>query len=42
VLHIGPHRTMPAQPNQKVCPAAHRGLLVRATADSAVRSNALP
>jgi len=33
---------MPAQPNQKVCPAAHRGLLVRATADSAVRSNALP
>ena len=42
VLHIGSHRTMPAQPNQKVCPAAHRGLLVRATADGAVRSNALP
>ncbi len=41
VLHIGSSRTMPAQVNQKVCPGAHKGLLVRATADGAVRSNAL-
>lgn len=40
-LHIGSSRTMPAQLNQKVCPGAHKGLLVRATADGAVRSNAL-
>jgi len=42
VLHVGSHRTMTAKPGQKVCPGAHRGLLVRATADGAVRSNALP
>ncbi|HUK98885.1 MAG TPA: DUF4430 domain-containing protein [Gaiellaceae bacterium] len=41
VLHIGSKRTMTAQANTKVCPGAHKGLLVRATADGAVRSNAL-
>jgi hypothetical protein len=41
VLHVGSSRTMPAQLNQKVCPGAHKGLLVRVTADDAVRSNAL-
>jgi Domain of unknown function (DUF4430) len=41
VLHIGSSRTLPAKLNQKVCPGAHKGLLVRATADDAVRSNAL-
>jgi len=42
VLHVGSHRTVPATTAQKVCPGAHKGLLVRATADGAVRSNALP
>ena len=41
VLHVGSRRTMPAQAGQKVCPGSHKGLLVRATADGAVRSNAL-
>jgi hypothetical protein len=41
VLHVGSSRTMPARLNQKVCPGVHTGLLVRATADEAVRSNAL-
>ena len=41
VLHVGSSRTIAAKPNQKVCPGPHRGLLVRATADEAVRSNAL-
>ena len=40
-LHIGSSRTMAAQTGRKVCPGAHKGLLVRATADGAVRSNAL-
>ena len=41
VLHIGSSRTMPARSNRKLCPGTHKGLLVRATADDAVRSNAL-
>src|SRR5262249_38091707 len=41
VLHIGSSKTMAAKAGQKACPAAHRGRLVRATADGAVRSNAL-
>jgi hypothetical protein len=41
VLHIGSSRTMAARAGQKACPGAHKGLLVRATADGAVRSNAL-
>jgi hypothetical protein len=41
VLHIGSSRTTAAQAGQKACPGAHKGLLVRATADGAVRSNAL-
>lgn len=40
-LHVGSSRTMAAQTGLKVCPGAHKGLLVRATADGAVRSNAL-
>jgi len=41
VLHIGSSKTMAAKAGQKACPAPHKGLLVRATADGAVRSNAL-
>ncbi len=41
VLHIGSKATSPAKAGQKVCLEPHRGLLVRATADGAVRSNAL-
>jgi hypothetical protein len=41
VLHVGSSRTMPDRLNQKVCPGMHKGLLVRATADDAVRSTAL-
>ena len=41
VLHVGGSRTVAAKLNQKVCPGPHRGLLVRATADGAVRSNAV-
>jgi Domain of unknown function (DUF4430) len=42
VLHVGSKRTMPAKLGAKVCPGAHKGLLVRVTAEGAVRSNALP
>ena len=41
VLHIGLKATSPAKAGQKVCLESHKGLLVRATADGAVRSNAL-
>jgi hypothetical protein len=40
-LHLGSRRTA-AMPNGRACVRAHRGLLVRATLDGAVRSNALP
>jgi hypothetical protein len=41
VLHVGSRRAV-ATHGGRACPAAHRGLLVRATMDGAVRSNALP
>jgi hypothetical protein len=41
VLHVGLTVTAPAKVGQKVCLEPHKGLLVRATADGAVRSNAL-
>jgi len=41
VLHVGTRTTATAQIGKKTCVAAHRGLLVRATADGAIRSNAL-
>ena len=41
LMHIGSSRTTAARTGQKVCPGPHTGLLVRATADGAVRSNAL-
>jgi Domain of unknown function (DUF4430) len=41
VLHVGGSRTVPATLNTKVCVGPHRGLLVRATATNAIRSNAL-
>lgn len=41
VVHVGSRRTIAATLDRKVCPGPHRGLLVRATADGAVRSNAL-
>jgi hypothetical protein len=41
VLHVGSKRTMPAKTDTSVCPGLHRGLLVRATAPDAVRSNAV-
>lgn len=41
VLHIGSKRTVGAKQNVQVCPGPHPGVLVRATADGAVRSNAV-
>jgi hypothetical protein len=41
VLHVGSKRALPAKPNVAVCPGPHPGLLVRATAGGAVRSNAV-
>jgi len=40
-FHIGSKRTIAGQPNVDVCPGPHPGLLVRATATNAVRSNAV-
>ena len=40
-FHIGSKKTIDAQPNVDVCPGPHPGLLVRATATGAVRSNAV-
>ena len=40
-LHVGSKQTVPATLGKAVCVKAHRGLLVRATATGAVRSNAL-
>jgi hypothetical protein len=41
VVHVGSKKSIPAKLNTNVCPGPHRGLLVRATATGAVRSNAL-
>jgi hypothetical protein len=41
VFHIGSKRTIKGQPNVDVCPGPHPGVLVRATATGAVRSNAV-
>jgi hypothetical protein len=41
VFHIGSKRTIKGSPNVDVCPGPHPGLLVRATATGAVRSNAV-
>jgi hypothetical protein len=41
VLHVGSRRTV-ATRNGRACIRSHRGQLVRATMDGAVRSNALP
>jgi hypothetical protein len=40
-LHIGSKRTVDAKPDTAVCPGPHPGLLVRATATGAIRSNAV-
>lgn len=40
-LHIGSKRAVAAKPNVAVCPGPHPGVLVRATATGAVRSNAV-
>jgi Domain of unknown function (DUF4430) len=40
-LHVGSKRVVPAKLGSSTCVGAHRGLLVRATAIGAVRSNAL-
>jgi len=40
-LHIGSKRVVSATTNAAVCPGPHPGLLVRATATGAVRSNAV-
>jgi hypothetical protein len=40
-VHIGSKRTVNAAPDKTVCPGPHPGLLVRATATGAIRSNAL-
>jgi hypothetical protein len=41
VLHIGSKATATATAGKKTCLEQHKGLLVRATADGAIRSNAL-
>ena len=41
VFHIGSKRTVKGNPNVEVCPGPHPGVLVRATATGAVRSNAV-
>ena len=41
VFHIGSKRTIKANLNVDVCPGPHPGVLVRATATGAVRSNAV-
>jgi hypothetical protein len=40
-FHIGSRRTIAAKQNVDVCPGLHPGVLVRATATGAVRSNAV-
>jgi Domain of unknown function (DUF4430) len=40
-LHIGSKRTIKATTDTAVCPGPHPGLLVRATATGAIRSNAV-
>ena len=40
-LHIGSRRTVNTTPDTAACPGPHPGLLVRATATGAVRSNAV-
>ena len=40
VVHVGSKRSIPATVGARVCPGPHPGVLVRATAPSAVRSNA--
>jgi hypothetical protein len=41
VLHIGSKRSVATSAGAKVCPGPHPGVLVRATATGAVRSNAV-
>jgi hypothetical protein len=41
VVHVGSKRSIPTTAGAKVCPGPHPGLLVRATATGAVRSNAV-
>ena len=41
VVHVGSKRSIPVNLDAKVCPGPHPGVLVRATATGAVRSNAL-
>jgi hypothetical protein len=41
VWHIGSRRSIPGTTGKAVCPGPHPGVLVRATADNAVRSNAV-
>jgi Domain of unknown function (DUF4430) len=41
VFHIGSKRTIKGQQNVDICPGPHPGVLVRATATGAVRSNAV-
>ena len=40
-LHVGSKRTVKATADTSVCPGPHPGVLVRATATGAVRSNAV-
>jgi hypothetical protein len=40
-VHIGSQRTIKATTDTNVCPGPHPGVLVRATATGAVRSNAV-
>jgi len=40
--HVGSKQTVTGMPGADFCPKAHKGLLIRATATGAVRSNAIP
>ena len=41
VFHVGSKRTVPGTAGKAICPGPHPGVLVRATADGAIRSNAV-
>ena len=41
IVHIGSKRSVKATTDTNVCPGPHPGVLVRATATGAVRSNAV-
>jgi hypothetical protein len=41
VWHVGSQKSLPGSTVKPLCPGAHPGVLVRATATGAIRSNAV-